>query len=696
MRRPLAVWCAVFAACCTAARLMPSVTFSAVGLGLCAAAVSALAVGFYFRRTNKLKIALSLCVAAALACLSGTAQAAVTARRHSACLGDGAQVVFAVSDVGRYYGGTRLAQLTVIQLDGERFTLKADAYISEAVQTGDIYSCDSAEFEFSFDGSARLKLNGALIYRGSTYPVRRWFARLREGIASSLAAAVGGDEGALAAAMVTGERSWLNTQLQCALRRSGLSHIVVVSGLHISLMIYFVSRLFKILFGRFFTSRVPVCVLSAAAAVFLMFAAGFTPSVIRAGFAALLANTASLAGRRADGITSLALASALVALFDPAALLSASFWLSFSCTLGLLVILPAALRALVPQRDREGRRRRLLRRGLSALLLPVCATAATLPVLAAFGMPVSLMSPLTNLAAVWLLPVCMGLCFTVAALFPVAGLSAVCAVFARAARAVLSVLLWVANGASSVGFAAVESYGLQYKLWLAVCAVFAAVWLIFLRKRLRPVLAAAICAALLAVTAAADAFVFGGAVKLSLTGAHSTSVCFEDGSAVCAGSSSYDLRLLYEQSLGLRRGDFVLAVSPRRNALSELRGLFPDAEILTDDIAGQGAECRIIYTKDLGMLLYSYEGRFLGLYARFEGADVLFVFDESAVSLIGDKPDMYVWCGALPDSGGYGIIYEDTADGEMLFSRDDRAAVYIFPDGRIVTVSEWNITTRKN
>ena len=93
------------------------------------------------------------------------------------------------------------------------------------------------------------------------------------------------------AAMVTGDRTHLSKELRTAYRGAGLSHVLVVSGMHVSILCGDVlGRLLpnrkKRLHG--YTGRRVRALFSAVLALLLVGVTGFTPSVLRAAGAVWL------------------------------------------------------------------------------------------------------------------------------------------------------------------------------------------------------------------------------------------------------------------------------------------------------------------------------------------------------------------------------------------------------------------------
>lgn len=183
-------------------------------------------------------------------------------------------------------------------------------------------------------------------------PIR--LGNLRRRLAARLEAAVGTDGLGLPSALLLGDRTALSPTLRRDFSRAGVSHLLAVSGLHLTLLFGMLALLLRFLR---LPRRVRAVLLTLAAAGYLALL-GFPPSATRAAVMLGFVYLSWLCAASADPLTSLGLAGALILGISPCAVADAGFWMSFSATLGLLTV-PAALRD--PDRHRRAPRRRALR-----------------------------------------------------------------------------------------------------------------------------------------------------------------------------------------------------------------------------------------------------------------------------------------------------------------------------------------------
>jgi len=211
----------------------------------------------------------------------------------------------------------------------------------------------------------------------------RFFAavdRARNALALRAFQAVGGDNGAIAAAMVTGKRDLLSEDARETIRRAGIFHIITISGVQMTLVagVFFVG--FRALLARIPRLALNWPIKKWAAALAMIAACGyalFTGSRVgseRALYMTLILLGAVLADRPALTMRNLAFAALAVVVTEPEALLGASFQLSFAAVAALVAVYEARLRARPP----PGEARSWLHSGVGgALVATFCATSAT-------------------------------------------------------------------------------------------------------------------------------------------------------------------------------------------------------------------------------------------------------------------------------------------------------------------------------
>ena len=306
-------------------------------------------------------------------------------------------------------------------------------------------------------------------------------------------------EAALVRAIGAGDEARIDPATRERFARSGLAHVLSVSGLHLAVVAFGAWRAL-----RSFLLRVPALtarfdVRQAAAAACLPLTAlyavatGATVPVLRSAVGAGLVFGSVLLGRGSDAATALAIAALGLLALDPGSLLDVSFQLSFASVAGL-VALARPLRDALPLRpDRSRWHGRVVEAVLQGACASAAATLATAPLLALHFRSLSTVAIVANLVALPVasaLTVLAALSFLASAVAPplAPGLLWTCWPMAAA-------FLRVNDAFASPDFASV---GVASPGWGLVAASYAAGIGAFLAPgRLRWLLAATACAALL-------------------------------------------------------------------------------------------------------------------------------------------------------------------------------------------------------
>jgi competence protein ComEC len=199
-------------------------------------------------------------------------------------------------------------------------------------------------------------------------------AEIRERAAEGLGRGMPAREAALARGFVLGEDEEVDEATKEDFRRSGLSHLLAVSGQNVTLLALLAMPLLGAL-GIPLRERL-VWVL--ALIVVYVPVAGAGPSIQRAAVMGSLGLLATMGGRRASRLYALALAALVTLAVEPAIAADVGWQLSFAAVLGIL-LLARPLRGALVARLGPGQWRRALAEGVA---VTVAATLATAPLIA--------------------------------------------------------------------------------------------------------------------------------------------------------------------------------------------------------------------------------------------------------------------------------------------------------------------------
>lgn len=166
----------------------------------------------------------------------------------------------------------------------------------------------------------------------------------RDGIEARIADALPGVPGALATALITGERGGIPKDVIEALRNSGLAHILAISGLHMALMagaLYWLVRMvlaaFPAIALRYPIKKWAACVALAGGAFYLVLS-GAAVATQRAFIMMAILFLAILAERPALTLRNVALAAWIILVAVPDSLFEVGFQMSFAAVVGLVAV----------------------------------------------------------------------------------------------------------------------------------------------------------------------------------------------------------------------------------------------------------------------------------------------------------------------------------------------------------------------
>lgn len=171
---------------------------------------------------------------------------------------------------------------------------------------------------------------------------RLWLQALRTDATARIAAAIPGDAGAIAAALMTGEMGLISKEAMEAMRDSGLAHLLSISGLHVSFVagiVFFVVRfgfaLWPAIALRYPTKKWAALAAFAAITFYTLFSGASVPTQ-RSWLMASIVLFAVVVDRTAISMRLIAWAAVAVLVASPESLVGASFQMSFAAVVALI------------------------------------------------------------------------------------------------------------------------------------------------------------------------------------------------------------------------------------------------------------------------------------------------------------------------------------------------------------------------
>jgi competence protein ComEC len=205
--------------------------------------------------------------------------------------------------------------------------------------------------------------------------------RLREHISASLPSSSAG----IAVALATGDQNSVSEDDAEAMRRSGLTHLLSVSGLHIAAVVAFAMLLSLKLLAlserlalRFNLVLVSAGVAAAAGIAYTLLTGAQVPTV-RSCVAALLILLGIALGREAISIRLVAAGALIVLIFRPEAIAGASFQMSFAAVTAIVALHSTQWSRRLFQRRDEGLPARFVRAAAATVATGLAVELALIP-----------------------------------------------------------------------------------------------------------------------------------------------------------------------------------------------------------------------------------------------------------------------------------------------------------------------------
>ncbi|MDE2267290.1 MAG: ComEC/Rec2 family competence protein [Alphaproteobacteria bacterium] len=212
--------------------------------------------------------------------------------------------------------------------------------------------------------------------------------RLRGRMTARVRSIIPGDEGAVAAALITGERADIDPDIQADFRDSGLMHVLSISGLHLALAGGFFFWTIRALLALLppVVLRYPVkkwaAVAALAGATFYLLISGCEAPALRSYIMLAMMFTAVLVDRPAFSMRAVALAATIILLFAPESLIEPGFEMSFAAVIGLIALAEWEQARRAAKRDEAPNTltARIRRYVVGIVLTSVVAGLATAPI----------------------------------------------------------------------------------------------------------------------------------------------------------------------------------------------------------------------------------------------------------------------------------------------------------------------------
>ena len=318
---------------------------------------------------------------------------------------------------------------------------------------------------------------------GTKRPINYYFLKFKSSMVSALRRVLLKENANLAQGILLGDKHNIDEETKDNFKDIGVSHLLSVSGLHTSIIMNLLVALF--LFLKF--PKKLAYIFSSVGILAFAGVTGFATSVVRSSIMCIIYLLGKAFFKKSDSLNSLGFATFLICLTNPFSGGDIGLLLSFSSTLGIILLEPK-LEEILKEKV-ESIKSESLKKLLNYLIPLVCvtfsATAFTLPITVLCFKEISLISVIANILIV--APSTVMFTFTLlTALFyvitPLRFLSMLCGIFSNY---FLSYLTYMAQILSKLPFSSVSTNRNYLVFWLASVILLLVVVLIFAKNNFK-------------------------------------------------------------------------------------------------------------------------------------------------------------------------------------------------------------------
>ncbi|MEG0663860.1 MAG: ComEC/Rec2 family competence protein, partial [Clostridia bacterium] len=197
---------------------------------------------------------------------------------------------------------------------------------------------------------------------------------------------------------VTGNKDYINQKTINSFAIVGASHILAISGLHLSLIILLISKILdKIKVKTIIKSLILIFMI-----ILLMTFVGFSSSINRAGIMMIIFVVAQMLYKKSDSLNSLGFSVLIIILLNPFSVVDIGFLLSVFATIGIIIIYPLISKRL---KRKLKFKNKIINLFLDYFALSLSATIFTTPISAIYFEKFSIIAPVVSVAISLFIPI---------------------------------------------------------------------------------------------------------------------------------------------------------------------------------------------------------------------------------------------------------------------------------------------------
>lgn len=451
---------------------------------------------------------------------------------------------------------------------------------------------------------------------------------------------MGEENGAVAFAVLFGDKNDVDSEIKDNYKISGIIHLMTVSGLHVTFLISLLGFILnKCKIRRWLNFIICFAFLGVYA-----WLCGWSPSVLRAGIMGLVLLFTKITGKCYDNLSSLGLAGIIILLTSPLSALDNGFLMSFFCVGGIFIVSPwlsKLLRKVFPKFVAE------------SFAISIASQIMIFPFMGVFFSQVNLLSFFVNLIVVPFFSVLYPLLF-VSTLLSLA--MPFCAFLLKGCGFGFSFIAMVAEF-----FAQTNLLVSTQPIDIFICMFLFVFLFLLARYFMTSRRVKAVCCS----TVFALCGIFMGVSAIPTTTAASISFCSwygyssilittQSGQSAIVDCPSYQLtyKLMQKKDMKVIDNYFVLNDWGLNGSLIQdfsVNNIISLEDFSDNDKAYMAKQNEVATIGDFVFQYVAYNGDFLGLEISFDGLNLFVASDElpsyESTSVLDDKRYEFVWVG---------------------------------------------------
>ncbi|MEE1279665.1 MAG: ComEC/Rec2 family competence protein [Oscillospiraceae bacterium] len=578
MKRPLMTACLIYLAALTASIILPSSYLLAAAAFLPAAAIIFFILSRFCRALRNVA---AFMLISFLTILSFLIYHHITVKPAENLAGKNTAITATVLETELSESGNKfyIAKLNTIDGAVAPRDVRIRLYCANSDNLCD-YDEISAEVSFfskgSFSSLEQYYLSSSILGSATTlgditvineaeFSLTREICRIRDKMVFNIRAAIPDERGNIISAVLFGKRDYIESDTSNLFAAAGISHLLAVSGLHLSIIVSLINS-FLLILGLGKISRTVIALIFT---VLMMIMTGFTPSIVRAAVMTTIALLAQCIRRDYDAPTALTLSAVIICFANPYAITNIGFLLSFSATAGLIISQNIIEKQRIKFSLKTVSVPRLVFFEIEKLILPCFfAFLFTIPVSACVFGYLATYSPIINLLLAPLLPFMLAFSLS-AAIFSLTPFTFIFKPLFYIAKLFISCITWLSEQFSVLPFAKIDIQSDFTPYIVIVFVIIFAVAMLSKRPYKNSIAAALLCIPVICTAVISHHIIYKNTVEISVIEGSSSAVLIKyNGAQFISGFTK-------DTAYSLRRatGDSIMLVSAESIPSSDVAAL---------------------------------------------------------------------------------------------------------------------------